>query len=156
MVPAIPPDDDHLDREGARFVRYLTAQAPTAYVVAKYLEAHAHSEALRRDGRCRFERLLLAVAGAHALGARLVDAYTAIFLKTALVRRKWVLLLAILETCAPTAEYFDEPHDTGRAAVLARLGWQGAMFALTLLLSVLVFTPLRFALGWSADPLEGA
>ncbi len=137
-------------------MRYLTAQRPGPYVLAKYRDAHRRSEELHRGAGRRFERLLLAVASAHIVGARLVDAYTAIFLKGALIRRKWVLLLAILETCAPTADYFDEPRDTGRAALLGRLAGQGLVFALALLASVVLFTPLRLALGGSADSGEGA
>lgn len=151
MSPAAPSSpDDRLDRECTRFARYLTAQHPGPYVLAKYRDAHTRSDGVRAGTEQRFERLLVAVASGHSLGAWLVDAYSAMFHRGALVRRKWVLLLAILETCAPTADYFDEPRDTARPALLGRLAVHGLGFALALLVSVVLFTPLRLVLGGSA------
>lgn len=132
--------DAALDRECVAYSRYLIGQAPSEYVIGKYREAHAR-DALPRDSLPGLDPLLGAVARAHSLGAWLVDAYTAVFFKRAQVRRKWVLLVAILETSAPAADHFDAPDPGGRAALAARLAWRGAGLLLALALATPLFLP---------------
>jgi hypothetical protein len=138
------PDDftADLDGECIAFARYLTGGTPGPYVLEKYRDAHQRHAALR-SGTPIIERALLAAARAAAPGAWLVDAYTAIFLKKAVVRKKWVLLVAILESCAPTADYFDRPDPGGRVAAIARLGGRGILFLVGLVLSMIVFLPIH-------------
>ena len=112
----------NLDRECVTFARYLTGQTPGPYVTEKYRDAHLRHDVLRAE-TSTIERTLLRVARATGPGAWLVDAYTAIFLRKAPVRKKWVLLVAILESCAPTAEYFERTgprRPSGRADASGR------------------------------------
>jgi hypothetical protein len=140
-----------LDAECIRFVRYLTRQAPTPYVLDKYRDAHRRQSHLSAASARRFDRVLIAVARAHGAGAWLVDAYTAVFRKSALVRRKWVLLVAILESTAPTAGIFEVPDSENRAALLIRLAARGAAFVVGLALSAIVFLPVQALVGLVRD-----
>jgi len=130
-----------LDRECLAFSAYLIRQRPNEYVLAKYRDAHNASGIVELYESLFLDRLLVGVAAAHPIGAKLVDAYTAIFYKKSTVRRKWILLLAILESCAPTYKYFDVPDVGGRAWLATRLLWQGLGFILALTLSVVLFMP---------------
>jgi hypothetical protein len=132
-----------LDRECLVFARYLTGRQPSAYAMTKYRDAHHRDARLGAGTAPRFDRLLVSLARAHGLGAWLVDAYTAVFFKPAIVRKKWVLLVAILESAAPTAEFFDVPETGGRLALLGRLAWRGVMFGAGLLVSLVLLLPLH-------------
>ncbi len=140
--------DRELDRECLAFSNYLIRRRPNDYVLAKYREAHDASDIVDlKEGRF-LDRLLVGVAASHTIGARLVDAYTAIFYKKSAVRRKWILLLAILESCAPTHEYFDVPDAGGRAWLAARLLWQGLIFILAFSLAIILFMPVHLISVW--------
>jgi hypothetical protein len=139
------PDDRVLDEECIAFTRYLTGQVPAAYAREKYRDAHARNALLHATATV--DRLLLSVARAHGLGAWLADAYTAVFLKRAVVRKKWVLLVAILESSAPASDFFDTPDSGGRALLLARLAWKGVAFVVGLGLSTVLFLPSQLLMG---------
>jgi hypothetical protein len=130
-----------LDRECLAFSAYLIRQRPNEYVLAKYRDAHDASGNVGLNEKRFLDRFLVGVAAAHPTGAKLVDAYTAVFYKRSAVRRKWILLLAILESCAPTYKYFDLPDGGGRFSLAARLLWQGLGFILAFSLSVILFAP---------------
>ncbi|HKQ77193.1 MAG TPA: hypothetical protein VJ810_26080 [Blastocatellia bacterium] len=130
-----------LDRECLAFSAYLIRQRPNGYVMAKYRDAHDTSGIVELNGLPFLDRFLVGVAAAHPVGAKLVDAYTAVFCKRSAVRRKWILLLAILESCAPTYKYFDLPDSGGRFTLASRLLWQGLGFILAFILSVILFMP---------------
>ncbi|MBS1788242.1 MAG: hypothetical protein JST85_10990 [Acidobacteria bacterium] len=132
-----------LDRECLAFSNYLVKQRPNDYVIGKYREAHAMSDAFTQTEEVFFDRLLLGASSAHPVAAKLVDAYTAIFRKKSAVRRKWILLLAILESCAPTHVYFDNPDSGGRAKLVAGLAWRGLIFILALGVSIVIFMPFH-------------
>ncbi|MGH9935140.1 MAG: hypothetical protein ACREAM_02780 [Blastocatellia bacterium] len=141
QIMALDAPNRVLDRECLVFSAYLVRQRPNEYVLAKYREAHDASGIVRRNEERFLDRLLVGVAVVHPAGAKLVDAYTAIFYKKSAVRRKWILLLAILESCAPAYRYFDSPDAGSRAWLAARLLWQGLGFILALGLSMILFTP---------------
>jgi len=136
-----------LDRECAGFARYLTGLSVTDYVLEKYRDAHARHPDLDARQSPTFDRWLISIARAHPLGTWLADTYTAVFFKQALVRRKWILLVAILESTAPTAELFDVPEPGGRAAFVVRLGWRGLAFLLGLGVSSILFMPVHVVFG---------
>jgi len=135
--------DQELDRECLAFSAYLIRQRPNEYVLAKYREAHDASGIVELKGGRFLDRLLVSAAVFHPIGAKLVDAYTAIFRKKSAVRRKWILLLAILESCAPTYRYFDSPDTGSNARLAAWLLWQGLSFILALGLSIILFMPMH-------------
>lgn len=110
-----------LERECAVFTRFLTGLDPSGYVRTRYVAAHAvrphFAETTPRETR------LVALAAAGRFWCRLADAYAALFEPQGLLRRKLVMLLAVLETCPPYFEVLDRP---------LRGGWPGALLGLTL------------------------
>src|SRR5262245_29613916 len=144
---ADPHTRARLDRECAAYARYLTGHAVSGYVLGKYADAHQRHPELNAATAARFDRFLLSVAAVYPLGPWLVDVYTAVFFKSAVVRKKWVLLVAILESAAPTAQFFDRPDPGGLVAAVARLAWRGVTFVVGLLLSSVLFLPVLLLVG---------
>lgn len=138
---------DPLERECVAFTRYLTGLRPTERVIGAYREAHARSAALSGTPPGAFDRLLLRAARSGGIGSRLVDAYAAVFHRRALVRRKWVVLLAILEACAPSADLFDTPETAGRLALVARLAANCLVSVAALAVAAVAFGPFHLGLG---------
>lgn len=138
-----------LDLECNTLTHYLIQRAPTPYILAKYREAHQVSPKLARLGTMPFDRFLVELTHKNIALTKLVDSYTAVFYRNAAVRKKMVLLLAILESCAPTYAIFDQPDANGRAAFLFCFVQQGIVFALSLMVAVILLLPLHlgFELG---------
>jgi len=79
----------------------------------------------------------------HAFMLRLADTYSGLFYKEALLRRKLVLLLAILE-CSPGAyERLDRPEFHTRPTLYRLLVLKGLALAAAGLLAVLLLTPIH-------------
>jgi hypothetical protein len=134
---------DVLNLECVLFSHYLRKQDPAEYVVAKYVEAHETKGVFSRREANSMDSLLLRIAVLHPFATRLVDAYTSIFFRTSLTRKKWILLLAILESCAPSHQYFDLPDPRRTAAVVVGILWKLSGFLITLAASSILFMPLH-------------
>lgn len=134
-----------LDSECAVFSKYLARQVPTPYILAKYREAHQASPKLARQHPSPFDNVLVKLSRKHTATAKLVDAYTALFFRDAMTRKKMVLLIAILESSAPTYPIFDEPEPGGARVFLVRFVMYGIVFALALVLATLMLLPLHLA-----------
>jgi hypothetical protein len=139
-----------LDLECKTLTHYLIKRAPTPYILAKYREAHQVSPKLARLGTKPFDNLLVELSRKNIALTKLVDSYTAVFFRNAAVRKKMVLLLAILESCAPTYPIFDQPDANGRAAFLFCFVRHGIVFALSLIVAALLFLPLHLGFELSA------
>ena len=132
-----------LDRECLAFSAYLVKQRPNDYVMSKYREAHNMGGDFKQGEEIFFDRLLINASFVNPVAAKLVDAYTAIFRRKSVVRRKWILLLAILESCTPTYRYFDCPDSGGKVRLVGGLVWRGLIFLLALGVSIIVFMPFH-------------
>lgn len=137
--------DPLLERECDVFVRYLSASAPSEYVRERYLAAHAAGVVEPPGGASRFERWVVRRASSATWLARALDAHQRVFANGSLLRRKLVLLLALLEVRAPHADALDTPTGSSRAAMLFALAWLGVRFALTVALTTLVLAPFQLA-----------
>jgi len=137
--------DSLLERECDVFVRYLSGVAPSEYVLERYLAAHAAGVVEPPGGAADFERWIVRRASSATWLVRALDAHQRVFANGSLLRRKLVLLLALLEVRAPHAEAIDTPTGSSRAAMLFVLAWLGARFALTLLVATLVLAPVQLA-----------
>lgn len=135
---------DALDRECVAFSYYLTKQKPNRYVMDKYREAHAASGLISNRKANRLDRILLNVSTRHPLATKLVDSYTSIFFKSATARRKWVLLLAILESCAPSYKHFDYPDSRSKSLLFISILLRLVGFLAALCVSIIIFLPLHF------------
>lgn len=134
-----------LDRECAAFCRYLIGREPTERVRARYREAHALGVVEAPGTATAFDRLLVSIARAGALPARLADAHARVFRKAGLLRRKLVLLLALLESHADTAGDVDAPTPGGPNGFVVGAAARVALFALLLCAGALVLLPARAA-----------
>jgi hypothetical protein len=137
--------DPLLERECDVFVRYLSGTAPSNYVRERYLAAHAAGVVEPRGGATGFERWVVRRASSATWLVRALDAHQRVFANGSLLRRKLVLLLALLEVRAPHAEALDTPTGSSRAAMLFVLAWLGVRFALTVALTTLVLAPFQLA-----------
>lgn len=110
-----------LERECAVFTRFLTRLEPSEYVRTRYAAAHRARPQLAAT--MPREARLVALAATGPVWCRLADAYAVLLEPRGLLRRKLVVLLAVLETCPP---YFEVLDRAGRG------GWLGAVLGLTL------------------------
>lgn len=135
---------DPLDAECRVFTRYLLGCDPDAYVNAKYKAAHAVLPALSTTGR--FDEALIAFARTCPLWTKVADAYAGLFSPAAALRKRLVLLLAILETRPPFHGLIDKTVDGPAPLVVVRLVTRTTGAVLCLLVGALVFLPTRAVL----------
>jgi hypothetical protein len=127
-----------LERECRTFTRYLVGHDASPYVVAKYCDAHS-SLAFRADP---VDQRLITVARWHPVTTFLTDAYARFFAPYGALRKKLVLLLAILETSPPFFRELDRPPG-GRLAQALRVGARLLVFIPALVVGVTVLLPVR-------------
>src|SRR5262249_37519982 len=96
-----------------------TGQAPTPYVIEKYRAFH---ERVGIQAGSRFDQWLVAMSARGPGWTRLADSYATVFLRSSVVRRKLVLMLALLECAPPSSEALDRVPAGGRVWALVRLG----------------------------------
>jgi hypothetical protein len=133
-----------ITRECGVFARHVVAADPTDYVVGKYLAAHEQGH-LQVEGATPIDDLLVSIARTHTL-TTVAEAYAVLFRPGGALRRKLILLTAILESCAPGFMAFESPPPARAAAILARLLGRGAVFALALLIGTITIGPIHMAL----------
>ena len=137
------------------FTRYLVGVNPTEYITSSYQRllpsadvAHAGSDAL-------IERCLLAAARGGGLPLRMADGYARFFRPRSLLRRRLILLLAILENSESTGHALNSGAEGTLLSVGLRLVATLAASGLCLAAGVIVFGPLHvvsLATGSHASP----
>jgi hypothetical protein len=135
---------DSLDRESAAYSLYLAGQPPTPYVREKYRDCHARVKSLSTGDS--FDRLLVRIAARGSLWARFADSYAARFRKHGLLRKKLVLMLALLECAPPCFEYLDAASFKTAWLAFPRLAFTVAASALLMALSILLLLPVDLAM----------
>ena len=136
-----PASDAALERECEVFARYLTGADASDYLRRKYREAHAVG--VLGAGDSAFDRVLVTVARRGPWYTRFADTHARVFANGGLLRRKLVLVLALVECSAPAR--VDAPRSRSALGFLLRAAWLGAGFALLCALAALVFMPVRLA-----------
>ncbi|WHZ16164.1 MAG: hypothetical protein OJF52_003013 [Nitrospira sp.] len=135
----------NLNRECELFSEYLIDLRPSDYVLRKYQEAHHLGHPFAGRPVQLFDHILMRLALRHAFILRLADTYSGLFYKEALLRRKLVLLLAILE-CSPGAfDRLDRPELHAQPTLYRLLVIKGFALAATALLAVLLLAPIQVA-----------
>ncbi|MCC6988811.1 MAG: NAD-dependent epimerase/dehydratase family protein [Acidobacteria bacterium] len=137
---AVAADTDH---ECRVFARHLLDIEPDAYVLGTYRDAVARVPAL--SPMSAFDDVLLARARRGGVWTRLADAYAALFARDSALRRRLVMVLAILETRAPFHHHLDTPDGSPGAALWLRTAARVVAAGLSLAAGVLVFVPRRLA-----------
>ena len=138
-------DGGTLDRECRVFCRYLIGQEPNEYVKQKYRAAH-QTNSVPADAGNQADVFLVKVAAIGSWSAKIIDAYTRVFRPFSTVRKKLVVLLAILESCSPTHAYLDSVDSNSVPLLFVRFIRRGVTFALVLLVGILFIVPAELIL----------
>jgi hypothetical protein len=129
---------------------YLTGVPPDDYVQGKYVQAHERNPQLAPT--TSFDCLLLRWGTRGPLAARIVDAYASFFARRSAIRRKLVLLLAILESCGPERGFREEADGSGVLGVALYVLMRGVVFAVTLAIASIVLLPAQLLMGGVGVP----
>lgn len=139
--PAAVVDRGALAAECRVFTRHLLGEDPAPAVIDAYVAAHARAP--HYEAETAFDPRLLGIAVRHRWLTRLADAYGRLLAPTGLLRRKLVLLLAILETTPPHYRRVDAPLAGSPAATVAALAAHGLAAAVGAAVGLVVFAPLH-------------
>ena len=137
-------NDALLRREAEVFTRYLVGRTPTDYVAVCYADAHRVLTGLEAGNG--HERWLLAVARTGSSGCRIADGWSRHTAPASALRRKLVVLLAILEVSPPFADVLDRPTGSPAAEWVGMIG-VGVVSILALVVGAIVFLPARLLSG---------
>ena len=140
FAPAPPP----LARECDVLCRFLVGAPATPYVTAAYERAHRISPPLAEPPH-GFDRVHVAIAGRGVLAARLADSYARVLRPAGALRRKLVLLVAILESCSPSYRAFERPDRRSAVGTVLLIVRLATGFVAATVLAVLLFAPLHMA-----------
>jgi len=138
-------DDKTLNRECSVFSIYLIGEPPSEYVKKKYREAHQTGSLLDAAAHPA-EEFLVRVATIAPWSIKIIDVYTRIFRPFSTIRKKLVLLLAILESCAPSHARLASVDSRSILVLLARLINRCLIFVLILALGILLILPAEWLL----------
>ena len=137
---------DALDAECRAFCRYLAHRTPPSSVIEKYRAAHTAGVVEPPGGSSAFDRGVVSLARRSTLLTRALDARARILAPGSLLRRKLVLVLALLECTAETVDDVDAVTHTSRAGLFAHLVVLGLGFVL-LFVAGIVVSPLAYLAG---------
>lgn len=130
-----------LERECRTFAKAIADIDASAYVVGKYLDAHrVHATLARPRG---FDAALVEWARSSPLVTRLADAYARHLMPRGTLRKKLVLLLAVLETSPGTHRSVELPASRSRVAAAASLALAGLTGVVALAVGFVLFGTLR-------------
>jgi hypothetical protein len=135
-----------LERECRTYTRYLIGQAPSDYVIEKYVDSFQKSDVLAALKPGRFDEFLVEISSRRPFWAGLADSYARVFYKNSVVRKKLIVTLALLECAPPSFEALDRTDGGGPLGTVARLGVGATRYAITLLAAFVIFTPVRLGL----------
>jgi hypothetical protein len=139
-----------LERECLTYTRYLIGQAPTPFVIEHYLDFHQKSDVMEGVKFDRFDQFLVGMSARGPIWARLADSYASVFRKNSTLRKKLVLTLALLECAPPSFETLDRVDSGGSLGAFFHLGWGAAEYALSLIVSFVIFMPVRMGIALSS------
>jgi nucleoside-diphosphate-sugar epimerase len=135
-----------LKNEADCFAELLTGEGASQAALDAYLRAHQERDDLGASSP--FSQHLVDVAAKGTLSARMADGYARFFDKHGSLRRKLVLMLAILECLPPTHRKLDAPVGGSLLAAVPQLVGYGTLSVLCTLLGLLRFAPRKlFARG---------
>jgi hypothetical protein len=135
---------DVLDAECTILARHLIGCVPDDYVRAKYADGHDAMPHLAPS--TAFDAALVGFARIGRVCAKIADAYASVLSPHASLRRKLVLLLAILETHPPFHRTIDSTPGASASVMLVRIIGRVATAGAALVAGALVFVPVRAVL----------
>jgi hypothetical protein len=135
---------DELGRECEVFTRHIAGRRPTPYVIGRYAAAHAALAGMEpQDGHGRW---LLRVARSGSAACRVADVWARLAAPRSALRKKLVVLLAILEVSPPYAAELDQPSG-GRSLEWARIVASSLTSVIALVVGLVLFLPVRLVSG---------
>jgi hypothetical protein len=140
---------DSLTQECLVFCRYLSGVSPDNYVLNKYNEANKINSEMYRNQKTYFEEILITLARIHPLFTQLVDTYAVFLCKNSLLRKKLVLLLAILESCPPENYKLDHIGQHSRFILSLIILRKLFTFSLILCFAIVILLPVHIITGIS-------
>jgi nucleoside-diphosphate-sugar epimerase len=141
-----------LKKECSILTDYLIRREPDTYVQEKYIQAHKVTGFGGDTGL--FDSLLIKAANSNAFILKLADSYTSIFYKNAILRKKLLLVLAILECCDSTYRDIDRGKEGPVSIMLAQLAQKAFFFFFTLIAGLVFFFPLKLVTARSKNKKE--
>ena len=136
----------NLEHECEVFGSYLINQKPNEYVLEKYQEGHQKGEMSKVPATGSFDRLLLTIAGINPFFTKLTDLYSRLFFKGSILRKKLVLLLAILECSTPAHHYFLPEKKANKGMFYIKTFQVGFFSLFTLILFSAIVMPFHLIL----------
>jgi hypothetical protein len=136
-----------VEREGRVFGRYLLGRPVDDEIVGRYVDAVRSGAAGRYPAPIAFDRLLARLARVHPSLTRAIDVYARHFRDVTPVRKRLILMLALLESHAPTYADLDSVDSGGTAVLYVRMTGAVLGSAALLALAAVVLTPARLVLG---------
>jgi hypothetical protein len=132
-------------RECDVFTRYLCGLPPTSYVARKY--AHAQDRNPAYAATASFDRFLIRFARLHPIATKLADVYSRLFAPASVLRKRLILLLAILESTTFSDAFLERVDSSSKVVIASQGAWRGFVLLIALLLSLLLLLPCRMLVG---------
>lgn len=136
--PVLGPE---VETECQVFCRHLIGEEPSAYVLSRY-RAGLLSKTFKLGAPGGFDTLLNRVAATNPFFAGAADAYSRFLRPNSLVRRKIILLLAILES-TPASPKLEQGDDCGVVVFFFRCAAATLMTGVRLAVGSALFLPLQ-------------
>ena len=145
MSPATHPDVDEaaLALECERLTKYLIDTSPSDRVRTAYVRAHRLGVVAPPTGVSRQDRTSLGWAERGGIWLKMADLNARFFQPGGYLRRKLVLLLALLETDTSGRTRADKPSGGGPVVLFFRLAAWGIVAAVLLVTSLAVLGASR-------------
>jgi hypothetical protein len=137
------PYMDNLVQECLVFCRYLSGVSPDSYVLRKYHDANKINSEMYRNQTTYFEAILITLARIHPFLTQMVDTYTVFLCKNAIIRKKLVLLLAILESCPANRYKLDNIGQNSKFVLFLIILHKFFTFTLVLCFAIVILLPLH-------------
>jgi hypothetical protein len=136
------PDAAQLARECALFCRYLADVDATQDIVRAYQRAH-EVETLKMNATTPFDRALLQLAAGGPALTRIADAFAGPVAPGSVLRKKLVLLIAILESRGASSERVDRAVPGSPVVWAIGAAFLGAGWLLRFVVGAMLLAPLR-------------
>jgi hypothetical protein len=128
-----------LGRECRVFFHYLCNLRMDPYIVTKYCEAHRKTPTYTSSPG--FDHFLVEFAARRSSFTRMADSYTRFFAPRSTLRKKLILLVAILESSPLGSTFLDTVDSENRWLLGVRLLLQGTRFVANLALGTALLLP---------------
>ncbi|NQY96270.1 MAG: NAD(P)H-binding protein [Henriciella sp.] len=137
-------DTESAEKESNVMTRHMTGVRADPSITHHYVQA-LEATGLDREGS-RFDQLTLKLLRLGGVFSSLLDVYCGLLRRRGVLRRRQVLLTAILENAAPTHDAFDKPYAKGALGTFAQLAGTGIASGIWFVLSLIALLPIQIAL----------